>query len=652
MQPSTQADMESADLANQARLPATGQSASTILGPGDPRPQRVSCLSASACYSWLTSGLRYRITVTPLATLLLWLSWRDPEPEPSVWARLLQRARQRSRLGGSEKSGPGYRLYVAPTRAAEPTVVLQRRAADGDEEVLLLDRANGTDDKAVRGDMEWTDARLGDGTPTAAVRLWPSLLKVQLYRDLMGQRTLVYARIAGGLLVATGEDVLRAHPAVSAELDPLYLAAYFAGLSPAHDSTAFRDIRVLGAGETLIGDASELRCTQETLEADDSWKGMRDADIVERFRELFERSVQSACRGGRRVGISLSAGLDSGSIAAVASRLPIAKLGGVVGITQGLDAFPDIDERAMVGNLANELGIQHLSFAADGLTPYSSNDLHPVCPDAPLQSPFRAWKETSCRMANSAGADIWLAGDFADDLFSGGVEWVVDALRYRRWRLMVQQLSRMWHDQGAGAILRDTAVRRPVSRALGRVSLHSARLKWLQPGYRSVIAERLQAEAERYRDFPRPQHCVRLLDANAAFNASAEQWFTHRHGLEQRLPFRDLALTRWCLSLPADFFVRDGQRKWLLRESVRGVLPETLRMRIKGSDLTPVFNQAVLTHASTLEALRHAAGPFPAQFLDASAMRKLDPDERAVADWLVSSFGSWRLSVGSSGELL
>jgi asparagine synthase (glutamine-hydrolysing) len=372
---------------------------------------------------------------------------------------------------------------------------------------------------------------------------------------------------------------------------------------------------------------------------------MHDQEIVERFGELLRHSVSTACLGAQRIGISLSAGLDSSSIAAIAKRLPLARTDAIFGVTQGVDQFPDIDERALVGALAREIGIQHLSFSADRLLPYADAELHPVCPDSPSQSPFREWKEASAQMISAAGAEVYLSGDFADGLFSGGVEWVVDALRFQRWRLLGQQLTQQLRAQGLRATLADTAVRRPMSRALGRVAPHSERLDWLKRNYRDAIAERLRHEARAYSDFPRAQHCAQLLGAGAALDASAEHWFANRHGLEQRLPYRDLALTRWCLSLPADFFARNGQSKWLLRQSVCGLLPENLRLRRKSSDLTPVFEQAIKTQATTLAALCAAAGPIPGHYVRASAMQNLDPGYRTIASWLVSSFGSWLQSI-------
>lgn len=576
-----------------------------------------------------------------MGSLLLWLSWRQTQPEDYVWAGLLARAQQRSRFAGEERAGPGYRLYAARTRYAEPSVVLKLHASDGSEQILLLDRANGANDSERREDMTWPDSRLGDGTPTASIRLCPSSLQVQLYRDLMGQRKLVFARVAGGLIVASGEDVLCAHPEVSGELDPMFLAAYFAALSPAPGETVFRDIRQLGSGETITMDSSGERRKRTVLEPDCSWQGMRDAAIVERFAELLHGSVANACRGARRIGISLSAGLDSSSIAAVASRLPRLSGGRIVAVTQGFDQFPEIDERDKAASLAGQLDIEHQSFPADHLLPYSDPALRPICPDQPQQSPYREWKELALQKFTASGVDIRLAGDFGDHVFAGGVEWAVDALRLHRYRLLFSQLSLLARRQRLPELLHDTALRRPFSRFLGRVKDHSERLAWLREPYARAIRERLDAEQREFACFPRPQHCALLTNAAAAFDASGEHWFLQRHGLEQRMPFRDLALTRWCLSLPADFSQRNGQRKWMLREAMRGLLPEALRMRPKASDLTPVFSRAAEAQQQILARFSATSAKFAASYLVEQDVNASDASRCVISGWLTSSFGAW-----------
>ena len=50
-------------------------------------------------------------------------------------------------------------------------------------------------------------------------------------------------------------------------------------------------------------------------------------------------------------------------------------------------------------------------------------------------------------------------------------------------------------------------------------------------------------------------------------------------GIESRVPFLDHELVEFCLSLPTDLKIRNGIRKWILRESRKEVLPEIIRNR-------------------------------------------------------------------------
>ena len=51
------------------------------------------------------------------------------------------------------------------------------------------------------------------------------------------------------------------------------------------------------------------------------------------------------------------------------------------------------------------------------------------------------------------------------------------------------------------------------------------------------------------------------------------------HSREVRLPFLSAELAEFCLSLPAGFLYRDGVRKAVLRDAVRGVVPATVLER-------------------------------------------------------------------------
>jgi len=48
------------------------------------------------------------------------------------------------------------------------------------------------------------------------------------------------------------------------------------------------------------------------------------------------------------------------------------------------------------------------------------------------------------------------------------------------------------------------------------------------------------------------------------------------HSREVRLPFLDHRLVEFCLRLPERFLYRNGTSKWILRESLRGIVPPAI----------------------------------------------------------------------------
>jgi asparagine synthase (glutamine-hydrolysing) len=49
--------------------------------------------------------------------------------------------------------------------------------------------------------------------------------------------------------------------------------------------------------------------------------------------------------------------------------------------------------------------------------------------------------------------------------------------------------------------------------------------------------------------------------------------------IESRLPFMDYRLVDFAFSLGKSYKIRDGWSKWVLRQSMSGILPEEIRLR-------------------------------------------------------------------------
>ena len=51
---------------------------------------------------------------------------------------------------------------------------------------------------------------------------------------------------------------------------------------------------------------------------------------------------------------------------------------------------------------------------------------------------------------------------------------------------------------------------------------------------------------------------------------------TMAHGIEVRVPLLDTDLVRYIIGLPSSLKIRRGQKKWLLRRAMRGIVPDAI----------------------------------------------------------------------------
>lgn len=139
-------------------------------------------------------------------------------------------------------------------------------------------------------------------------------------RDHFGVKPFFYARAGESFMFSNVLNALRQDPRVSDALNETAIGDYLVfGLNQDLSTTTFRNIQRLPPAHSLTIDNGVI-AIRRYWDPDTS-KEVRFRDrssYVERFRELLQRSVQDRLRGTDRVAVSMSGGLDSTSLAAVA----------------------------------------------------------------------------------------------------------------------------------------------------------------------------------------------------------------------------------------------------------------------------------------------------------------------------------------------
>ena len=465
-------------------------------------------------------------------------------------------------------------------------------------------------------------------------------------RDPVGVRPLYYTFQPHRLFAcASSLGALLALQDVPRQINEVRVADYLARRGEDTAATFYEGVLRLPPGHTLTLGTGRDPVVRRYWEfgGRDALHRASDAEFEEGFRAVFSEAVRCRLPQGP-VGVLLSGGLDSSSVAGVAAGL-------YPGTVHSFSAtFPDLpeaelrisDERAYVAAVAKAAGLASQLVPVSGHSPADElgrylDHLH--------QPPFvsNLYLLHHLQMAaRAAGVGVLLDGCEGDDAVSHGLErfWELGYLgEWTTFRTEGDALAAhtggtsadvfAWLGRrGAMARARSRPVRflveAPALAALSGESVADVIVahllkpllrplvhRWrghshtvpalLSPDLvrRTDYEDRLEAYADLGRStIMSAQELHRLvLTAGAGAIATGLEESSHlasMDGVERRHPFYDVRVLNYCLSLPVEQKLRDGWTRSILRRSLRDVLPESVRTRVDKADLSPHFYRSLL----------------------------------------------------------
>ncbi len=495
-------------------------------------------------------------------------------------------------------------------------------------------------------------------------------------RDHIGARPLYYAEAAQGFVFASTVEGVLAAPGVSDVLDEATVAQYLTGLSLLSTTrTFFEAVRKLPPGHTLTVGGAALRQGNASShlparlerywrpEAVPHARPASDDGYAEEFLALYARAVQDRLRGADPVGVHLSGGLDSSSIAVLAARelrrqgrpSPLAfswlpELGAAPPEPAHAQEYARIDAVcAQEGLQVFHRALSAADFAAvlrrDGA--YPGVHVHPN-------------EEVVQQSAEEQGVRVLLSGWGGDEgaSFNG------------RGHLERLLLSGRWGKLAAECRAGGTGLRQVLGRILNLtfpgLMLDLRRLRRGKPrrAHSGMLApafrRRMQPRSEpvlRYPDVRRSQ--VRLLQL-PHLSVRIEGWAASgvRRGIEYRYPLLDRRVLEFALGLPPTQFRRGRWSRWLMRHALRTVLPPEVCWHASKED--PARFEAM--HAAffgAVPAIREelvAAAPSRAGYVDmARLMESLDGGRLQAEPQVAPGIGAalqfldWGADVANAG---
>ncbi|GGX80275.1 asparagine synthetase B [Litchfieldella qijiaojingensis] len=257
-----------------------------------------------------------------------------------------------------------------------------------------------------------------------AYALWDeSRRELRLARDGMGMRSLYYKVESKRILFATEIKQILAVGGVPRKLNEQAVAWYLAGMQVPAGCVFYEGIEEVKPGEEVVID-SQTRVRQRIFWRPDPDNRIRyrdEREYADHLRELLVEAMRCRLRARSPVGVSLSGGMDSATIASIAGWLGERgeDVPAIRAYSWAFTDFPECDERANIYRITDRYQIPTHEIPAEETYPLVDYAAYTPHEDDPFTSMFQAFIARGVSTALADRAAVMFYG-FRGDMMGGG----------------------------------------------------------------------------------------------------------------------------------------------------------------------------------------------------------------------------------------
>ena len=452
-----------------------------------------------------------------------------------------------------------------------------------------------------------------------AVAIWDAR-KRHLFctRDVFGVKPFYYGLHGNSFIFSSEVRSFFADPTFPCEPNEGFVGELLANAITSKEETLYQQMFRLPPAHSMTVDANGIK--KQRYWDFDPKKEVRyrnDAEYAEHFLELFTEVLTQHMRSDRPVGADLSGGLDSSSIVCLAHSL-FAK--GVLP-KNGFETFSLIFPSHKVADESKFINdvVEMWDVKANLLTPSDEHSVYaksaefsryfPSPPNGRMMDSMKAAaREKGFRvMLTGIGGDEFLTGTplYCADLLKRGRFWAAHR-QAKAYEEIYSSAKRSLWNYGIRPLLRSlfTEDVLEIVRQIRRRSQNNFAFAPVLPNFVEQInlCERLRSK--------RKESPFTSFAQNDIYRMLQVGWFPFRFemeerddallNLEYRFPLHDRRMSEFCLALPETQRLRGTQIKFILRQAMRGLLPESIRLRPDKAEFSHVFPPAVLINGECL----------------------------------------------------
>jgi asparagine synthase (glutamine-hydrolysing) len=411
------------------------------------------------------------------------------------------------------------------------------------------------------------------------------------------------------------------------------------GLEEYDDESFFAGIRKLPPGHNLHYDVRSHRHEVKRyyeLPVDSSLARVDEREAIALFRKELERAVTIRLRADVQVGTCLSGGLDSSTVATLASAAYQSQTGRRFVAITAKASDPRVDETPYAERVARAANLEWHVVAPQRADFIAALEEVVRAQEEPFGSPSVFLQYFVMRTAREVGCPVLLDGQGGDECLLGYERYFTAYLRSLPLPSMAREfLNCARHSRLSAWRLALFTFYFP--RARVRLSRLKARHAYLKPELLAQVNSSLARQvAESFADIVELQR-LELTQTQLPHLLRYEDRNSMHFAVEARLPFLDFRLAETALSLNNRLKIRDGWTKYIVR-AIEVLPPEVAWRREKVGFEAPLASWMNPREQFVQEIER---SPLLHQMLTPQALHSpaMAPDDRAL--WKLFNVALW-----------
>ena len=309
----------------------------------------------------------------------------------------------------------------------------------------------------------------------------------------------------------------------------------------------------------------DLRYAPEPMSLEDAQEGAR--------QRLFE-AVKLRLRADVPIAFCLSGGIDSSALAGIAAK----HFGQELHAFSVVDSDPRYDERDNMNATVSYLGCAHHVAYTSTAGFFDRLKRQISYHDAPVATITYYMHAFLSEAIHDAGFKVAISGTAADEMFTGYYDhygfWLAEMSTRQDFPALLDDWRGSYGRHVRNPVLQDPLVFQKNPDERGHIYLNAD----LFDGFLTAPL------GERFKEANYSENLLRRRMLNELFHECVpvilheDDLNSMMVSIENRSPYLDRGLTEFLFRVPAKHLIKDGYAKFLLRASVEGLVPESVRL--------------------------------------------------------------------------